>query len=252
MAEKNTEKQTVGANRQKIIDRHRKNKPDENWDDDEVLMGQIATDYDNYDKSAQERERFNQMMSENEYAPGLFAGAASGKNADGSDFTLEGYLWGELGGKVKDAMGGDDDAAEELHQLMVERIASHKSSEALQESLDKQNAELDALIDETGADREEVKKIFDWIYAEDGLLKRAGNFELTKEDMQQIMKIVSHDNDVAAADEAGYKRGRNERINMGKGVQTNERPVNLGGGGGAGAGKKEDPTLAALGRMKNF
>ena len=68
-----------------------------------------------------------------------------------------------------------------------------------------------------------------------------------------MFQIKDLDQRIAAAEDKGYKRGRNEKIDMfRRGQQTRDNmPADLGSGGGKmPEAESEDKTVAALKKMK--
>lgn len=232
MAQENIENQPVKSRREQFTDDFYTRYPDMSREDEDARYDRIAQDYADYDKLAQERANFNKLLMENEYAPGLMNGLITKKDEDGNDFNLKEYL--KKNGVFADA---EDDPTVDAQKVVTE------------------DAELDAAAAEAGLRPEEVADLVEWIYnRENGLLARAGHFELKKEDFKQLLRLKNYDADMSKADEAGYVRGKNEKVDIYKEMDDAEKnaPVSLGGGGGASARKEQDPTLAALDRMSNY
>lgn len=255
MAKKVTETQEVKTNRQKISERLRNRNPELNVDDDDALFGAIGEDYDTYDQRDQERERFNKAMSQNPESAGIITGLYTGKNADGSDFDLGMYLIDEYPEMVVDLIEGNPQAKERYVQMRDSKKAkADEDEEFASQVADKtaaEDAELDAAIKEAGMRPEEVRDLIDWIYnPETGLIVRAERFELTKDDFKQLLRMKDYDNAMAKADERGYVRGKNEKIDI-TARQQNDRkklPV-ISGGGGKPKSKEEDGRVSRLRQM---
>ena len=119
-----------------------------------------------------------------------------------------------------------------------------------------EDAELEAAIKEAGYKADQVKDLIDWIYdKETGFITRAMQFDLKKEDFLRLFHIKDYDLKMKEADDAGYKRGKNEKIDMFKRKQQERKqmPADVVGGGGAtNAGAEQDHYLARLERMKNM
>ena len=107
MAKKTDDNQAVTTNRQKITERLRSRNPELNTEDDELLFGQISSDYDTFDQRDQERERFNEAIAKNPESAGILTGLYTGKNEDGSDFDLGMYLIDEYPEMVEDLIEGN-------------------------------------------------------------------------------------------------------------------------------------------------
>ena len=257
MTKKVAENQVVKTNRQKLTDRMRERYPELNIDDDEALSGQISTDYDLLDQRNKEREDFNNMLANNPHGAGIVTGMATGKNEDGTDFDLGEYLLDNYPEIVIDLIEGNPKNKERYAQIRADRDAAKKADDEFnakkQELVDAEDAELDAAIKEAGLKTEEVKDLIDWIYnPETGFIKRARDFGLTKQDFLQLFRIKDWDAKMAEADNKGYVRGKNEKIDMQehKHAARTKLPV-LNGGGGKPKQKDDDPTLNNLDKMKD-
>ncbi len=257
MAKKVSENQEVMTNRQKLIDRMRQRNPELNVDDDEALSGQISTDYDLLDQRNKEREDFNAMLANNPHGAGIVTGMATGKNEDGTDFDLGEYLMDNYPEVVIDLIEGNPKNKEKYAKLRADRDAAQKADKEFnakkQELIDAEDAELDAAMKEAGLKAEEVKSLIDWIYdPETGFIKRARDYGLTKEDFLQLFRIKDWDAKMAEADNNGYVRGKNEKIDMQqhKHASRTKLPV-IGGGGGTPKQKEDNPTLDNLDKMKD-
>lgn len=255
MAKNNIENQEVKTNRQKLTERLKSRNPELNIDDEELLFGQISTDYDTYDQRDQERERFNEVMSQNPESAGILTGLYTGKNEDGSDFDLGMYLIEEYPEMVIDIIEGNPQTKERYVAMRDGRkAAAAQEEEFAAQVADKtaaEDAELDAAIKEAGLRPEEVKDLIDWIYnPETGIIARAERFELTKDDFKQLLRIKDYDNAMAKADEKGYVRGKNEKIDLTARQQADRRrlPV-ISGGGSKPKEKNEDSRVSRLKAM---
>jgi len=250
------------TSRQRLAERYKGKNPDLNVDDDEALGSAILGDLDAYDKSEEQRRRLNETIQNSDIAPEMMAGIMSGKKADGSPFDLDEYLLDEHLDYLLDYMENNETAKAKRDARKQERKDAAKQEEELKakvaEMTAAEDAELDAAITEAGYKPEQVKDLIDWIYdLKNGFITRAANFDLKKDDFLKLFKIKDYDVRMAEAEDKGYKRGRNEKIDMFKRGQKRreDMPADLdGGGGGAPAGEqpKEDPTIASLRRMKKY
>ncbi len=257
MAKEKTENQQVTSNRQKLNEMMRGRYPELNTDDDEALSGQISSDYDLLDQRNKEREEFNNMLAQNPYGAGIVTGMATGKNEDGSDFDLGEYMLDNYPEVVIDLIEGNPKNKEKYQQIRDERRQQEQADADFQAKADElvavEDAELDAAIAEAGLKPEEVKSLIDWIYNEEnGFIKRAARFELKKDDFLQLFRIKDWDAKMAEADNKGYVRGKNEKIDMQQHKHSNRTklPV-IGGGGGKPVEKEDDPKLRHLEAMKD-
>ena len=104
-----------------------------------------------------------------------------------------------------------------------------------------------------GYKSDQVKDLIDWIYdAKKGIIVRASRFELNKDDFVRLFKLKDYDVKMAEAKDQGYKKGKNEKIDMfsHRQQQRKSMPPDLNSGSSnMGVGKKRDKTLDALDRM---
>lgn len=249
------EKKATG--RERLVARFSKDNPDFNAEDDEAVYGAAADQIDKDDESAEQRKRFNEAISKSDIAPEMMAGLLSGKNADGSDFDLEDYLFEKHIDFFNDYLEDKEGAKE---KLAARKAARKKEAEedakwkaGMDDRIKKEDAELDKALKESGYKESQVKDLIDWIYdADKGFVARASRFELTKDDFVRLFHIKDWDVKMKESEDNGYRRGKNERIDMFARNQDRRRniPTDQGGGGGKPrGGGKENPTLSALDRM---
>ena len=228
--------------------------------DDEAVYGQLGKDYDELDRLRSDRDSFNALMADEDgLNAGLMNGMLTGRNIDGSKFSVIRYLIGEHPDLAKAALEGDEESLEELIEKRNEEIAAEaakKTEEAAEADVMKKKIEaedeaLEASIKKAGYKPEQVEELIKWIYdPKEGLCVRAMAHELNGDDFDRIIRIIDYEGDLAKADDAGYKRGKSERIAMNREMRRGEgRPTNLGGGGGTAKPQQKDPTLNALDRM---
>lgn len=260
MAENKDSQASQMTSRQRLAERYKGRDPELNTDDDEALGGAILGDLEAYDQDRERMERFNQAVQGSDIAPGLMSGILSGKNADGSDFDLAEYLLDEHIDYLLDYIDDNDKAKEKLQARRDARKAEADADADFASKVDElvaaEDAELDAAIAEAGYKPEQVADLIDWIYnKESGLIKRARDFELKKDDFLRLFKIKDYDMKMKESEDRGYKKGKNEKIDMFKRQQQQrqEMPADLDGAGGANTPeKKADPYLSRLEKMKNF
>lgn len=228
--------------------------------DDDAVYGQMGKDYEELDRLRNDRESFNKLMKDEDgLNAGLMNGILTGRNVDGSKFSVIRYIFGDHPDLAKAALEGDEVSLEKLIELRNQEIADEaqrKTDEAAEEDAMKQKIEaedaaLDASLKKAGYKPDQVADLIKWIYdPKEGFCIRALAHELTEEDFDKIIRIIDYDGDIARADEEGYKRGKSERIAMNREMHRGDgRPTNLGGGGGTGKRQSKDPTLAAIDRM---
>lgn len=259
MAEKTTVNQPVKSKKEAYMEAFAGRNPELDMNDEEAVYGQMTTDYENYAKSADREKRFNELMSNNEYAPGLINGLLTGENEDGTKFNLITYLAGNYPDLLQDALNGDEEALAELAKRrqaeMEESVHEQENVAALAKAQEAEDNLLDEVLVEEGMKPEEAASVVDWIWNPDnGIIVKAMRFELDKEDLKKLVRMGGYDAAISKADKEGYARGKNERIDIYKNMDDKKKrnPINLGGGGGAQVKERtQDPTLAALERMKN-
>ena len=249
------------TNRELLGERFKSRNPEFNVDDDDAIYGEALAELGKYDESEASRKRLNETIANNEIAPDLLNGIISGKNADGSDFDLTQYLFDNHMDYLIDYME-DNEGAKKKYEERKKARKDESDREATaqkiaEDKIQAEDAELDAAIKEAGYKPEQVKDLIDWIYdLENGFITRAKNFELKKEDFIRLFHIKDWDLKMKEADDAGYKRGKNEKIDMFKRKQKErqEMPADAGSGGGTpqSGGVQKDPYLERLDKMKNF
>lgn len=245
------------TNRQRLVDRFAKSNPDFKGDDDEAVYGAAADALKKGDESDAQRKRFSEAMSNVDLAPEMMNGILSGKNPDGTDFDLEDYLFTKHLDFFQDYLENKDGAKEKYEARKKERKAQADEDAKFLAGRDaavkKEDAELDAALKESNYKADQVKDLIDWIYGENGIVRRASRFGLTKADFLQLFKIKDYDLQVSAAEDKGYKRGKNEKIDMFQHKQEHRKnlPPDVNGGGGRPTTSQpnQDPQLAALDRM---
>lgn len=247
------------TNRQLIGERFKSRNPEFNVDDDEAMYGEALAELGKADEAEEARKRLNKTITNNKIAPDLLTGLISGKNEDGSDFDLDEYMLDRHIDYLLDYAENKETAKEKLKARKKQReidAANEEETRKLAEAaLAKEDAELDAAIKEAGYRQEQVKDLIDWIYdKEKGFITRAKKFELTKDDFIRLFHIKDWDLKMKEADDAGYKRGKNEKIDMFRRQQKKrgEMPADATGSGVSEKGEQPDQYLAKLQKMKNF
>ena len=110
--------------------------------------------------------------------------------------------------------------------------------------MEEEDAELDAALKEAKMKPEAIKDLIDWLYKrsedgedrdDDGFVWRAARYGLKKADFQRPFQIKDFDKAVADAEEKGYTRGKNEKIDQQKQLHAGrggKKDININGGGG--------------------
>lgn len=247
------------TSRQRLSERYRQRNPELNVDDDEALGEAILGDLDEYDQNAAKINRFNETVSKSKIAPEMMSGLLSGKNPDGTDFDLEDYLLEKHLDYFLDVLENKESAKTKAAARKSARQKEAELEAKAAELAQAEDAEFKAALQESGYKPEQAQELFDWIYGEkdkeNGFIHRAARFELKKPDFLRMFQIKDLDQKIAAAEDKGYKRGRNEKIDMfRRGQQKRDgMPADLGSGGGAPApdDQPENKTVSALKKIKN-
>lgn len=247
------------TNRERLLARFSKDNPDFKGDDDEALYGAAADQLDKDDESAEQRKRFSEAIAKSKIAPEMMSGLLSGKNADGSPFDLEDYLLDKHRDFFVDLIDSDyHGAKKKLDDRRAERKKQEEEDAQFKAGLDdrvkKEDDELDKALKESGYKQQQVKDLIDWIYdAKKGIVARASRFELTKDDFLKLFHIKDYDLKMQESEDRGYKRGKNEQIDMFSHKQQSRRnlPPDQGGGGGRPQGEApKNKNIQALENMK--
>ena len=248
--------------RQLLGERYKSRNPEFNVDDDEAVFGEAMSELQKSDEAEAGRKRLNETIANNRIAPDLLNGIISGKNEDGSDFNLDEYLLDKHLDYLLDYLEDSSTAKEKFNARKKEREEAKKAdaefAAKVEEKTAAEDAELEAAIKEAGYKPDQVKDLIDWIYDKDnGFITRAKNFDLKKDDFIRLFHIKDWDLKMKEADDAGYKRGKNEKIDMFHHRQEGRKnmPADVGSGGGtpqAGGRQEEDPYLKRLEHMKDF
>ena len=260
MANSVENEETKLTSRQRLNERYKGRNPELNVDDDEALGAAVLADLDAYDQDAEKMRRFNETVSNSKIAPEMMAGLLSGKNPDGTDFSLEDYLLDKHMDDLLDYLENSETAKAKRDARKKARQEEADFDAKAADLAAAEDAEFKAAAAESGYKPEQAQELFNWIWGEkgkkNGLIDRIARFELKKEDFLRMFQIKDFDQRLAAAEDKGYKRGRNEKIDMFRRGQQrrDEMPADLDGGGGAPASdeEQENPTVKALKKMKKY
>lgn len=246
------------TSRQRLNERYKGRNPELNVEDDEALGAAILGDLEAYDKTEERRRRFNETVQNSDIAPEMMAGILSGKNPDGSPFDLEEYLLDKYLDYFLDYLENKETAKEKAAARKKLRLEDAEFQAKAEELAAIEDKAFDEAVAESGYKPEQAKELVKWIYGEEskknGLIHRAQRFELTKDDFLKMFQIKDFDQKLADAEDKGYKRGRNEKIDMFKrGQQKRDAmPADIEGGGKMPESEQpENQTVQALKKMKN-
>ncbi len=196
--------QEVKTKRDLLVARMREKYPDKDFDDDEVLSGQISDDYDSYDKElgelrGREKELSDMFTAHPESAQYLLDWK------EGADPIVE--LVRRFGPEALQDPDKLADASKEYAEKVAE---SKKYDEQYQSNMDETLATLDSLQNEEGLTDEDIDKAMAFLVGimKDGLL---GKF--SPESIHMALNAINHDNDVDNAMQEGEVKGKNTKIN---------------------------------------
>lgn len=225
-------------------------------DDDDVLADRLGADLDDYDQVKQSQSDLNALLTKDADAANILAGLATGRNSDGSPFSLIEYL-AEFHDEELAGYLGSEDYTKKLAEKKAAREAE-AAEEAQFASLSAENLEasdkaLEGLITSGEVSESQVRDLLDWLYAPDGgLVERLLMNDVREEDWRKLLQMKDFDSSINAARQSGYKEGRNEQINMHKHKRADMAqlpPDIVGGGLPDDKPVHGDSTLSALSRM---
>lgn len=220
--------------------------------DDEAATGDYLADtFARYDEAETGRKAMNDVLAKDPMAPGLFLALSE---SEGEPGTLVGYLlenyWDEIyntgskeeaiqKAKARDARKAKD-AAEDAKKKETAESNLKASDEALSEA-----------ANEANVDEANVANMLTWLYGEGdapGLAHRIITHQLDKNDWLKLLHAFNQEKALDAARKEGRREVKNAR---GAAHRQMDVPTDLGGGAsGGGVTRDEDPTMAALDRMK--
>ena len=134
MAKDNEEMTQQPTSRQRLAERYKGRNPEINTDDDEALGAAILGDLDAYDQDSERLRRFNETVNSSDIAPEMMAGILSGKNADGTDFSLEEYIIDNNIDFFLDYIENSETAKDKLARRKEERALREKADEEFMRS----------------------------------------------------------------------------------------------------------------------
>lgn len=205
MAENNPIKTKYGL----VEERVRRKHADKEFADEEAIHGQIADDYDDYDKRIAEFEERENTLA-NMFTSDPRSAAFLMNWRDGDDPAVS--LIRQYGNDILEAVNDPErlEAIAAANKEYVERVAENEALEKqYKENFAKSLEQIDAYQSERGWSDEQVDQIMEKLGAilSDGLLGK-----ISMETIDMINKAISHDEDVASAAHEGEVRGRNAKI----------------------------------------
>lgn len=238
------ESKEVKSKRDLTLERMRGKYPEQQFDDDEALFGQINDDYADYDnriKGFEEREKsFSDLFTSDPRSAKFLTDWRQGKDPAvalvemfGDDFVEE----------LKDPVKQEEIAA--ANKAYAERIAKEKEyDEQYNQNILETRDTVAKMQQEEGLTDEDIDKAMEFLVGimKDGLL---GKF--TPESIHMALNAINHDVDVENAGEEGELRGRNTKIEekLRKG-RRGDGTANLDGKNGGSSSPRQAPELGAL------
>lgn len=230
--------------------------PDVPEDDEAALYDRISEDYRNADLDRENMKKFNELLTQDERIAGLITGMASGKKGDGSPFSIAEYLLENYGDDIyssTDPKEAAKKAAEREAAMQAESRAKAEMDEARKKNFEACDKAFEEAVKSLNINDTEAEKFLDWIYNPDnGFIHRVWTYDVGKEDWVKLLQAYNYDNAVTKAEENGYKRGRNEKIDMARHRESSRRnmPSDLSNSGASLDEGEKDPTLTAYSKMK--
>lgn len=250
MADKQTDKQISMSARDKAYERLRGKHSELDFDDEEQLWGAINSDYSSYEESASRAEEVDRSMAErfenDPHFAQFFLDAIAGKSPVvalieryGDDF--RNYL-------------DDPDKIEELaeaNKTYLSRISKEKELEEQYNSNIEASLQIaDELQRQGEYTDEQIDEAFTIILdnAQSAILGA-----VSKEMLEQTLKGLSYDQDVAEAEQLGEVKAKNtkHKERLKKASELDELPPIIDGRDSGAQEKKSNPTLDALDNMTN-
>ena len=230
--------------------------PDVSEDDEAALYDRISEDYRNADLDRENMKKFNELLTQDERIAGLITGMASGKKGDGSPFSIAEYLLENYGDDIyssTDPKEAAKKAAEREAAMQAESRAKAEMDEARKKNFEACDKAFEEAVKSLNINDTEAEKFLDWIYNPDnGFIHRVWTYDVGKEDWVKLLQAYNYDNAITKAEENGYKRGRNEKIDMARHRESSRRnmPSDLSNSGASLDEGEKDPTLTAYSKMK--
>lgn len=230
--------------------------PDVPEDDEAALYDRISEDYRNADLDRENMKKFNELLTQDERIAGLITGMASGTKDDGSPFSIAEYLLENYGDDIyssTDPKEAAKKAAEREAAMQAESRAKAEMDEARKKNFEACDKAFEEAVKSLNINDTEAEKFLDWIYNPDnGFIHRVWTYDVGKEDWVKLLQAYNYDNAVTKAEENGYKRGRNEKIDMARHRESSRRnmPSDLSNSGASLDEGEKDPTLTAYSKMK--
>lgn len=233
------------SKRELLLERMQGRYPDQAFDDDEALYGQVLGDMDEYEGRLGKQDEVDRQLTElfesNPMFGSHFMDMLEGKNPLVS--MIEKY-----GDDLRAALE-DPDQAEELakaNESYVQRLGKEKElQESYEANIAKSIEEADALEQSGAYTPEQIDDAFKAILDD---AAKAIQGEISAEMLEMRLKGVSYDEDIQGATEEATVKAKNEKIEAKKKDLKAELPM-IDGGASKPTKKQSNPTLDSLDRM---
>jgi hypothetical protein len=230
--------------------------------DDEAAVGSYLDEsFQAYDRGEEERRRFNDLMSSDPRAAGILTGMASGKDDEGGEYSLAGYLFDKYEEELRAYYEGEMTKEEALARVKEKEAAQIKEAadaEARRKTADDNLAKSDAALTQAArkanVDEANLSDMLEWLYGDgesrEGFIHRVIRHELDEEDWSRLIHAFNVEADAEAARNEGRTAMRNERAQPHRNAA--KAPTYMGGGGGGDTQPKEsqNPTADKYASMK--
>jgi hypothetical protein len=202
-----TEIKQVKSNKDALKDRMKGKHPEKDFEDEEVLMGAISDDYDEYDAELETHRKNNQALSE------MFAQAPDAADflmaiKDGSSPIVE-YV-ARYGRDLLEDPERTDELAEAQKAYTERLIEAEKLEKEYDANVMDSLAVLDQYIADNGLSEDEVTAII--AKREEDMANAISGKLFTVETLDAYRKMLNYDADVAEAEAIGEVRGKNAKI----------------------------------------
>lgn len=230
--------------------------PDAKTEDDSDYLQRITDDFSKYDETTKSRNELNELLSKDPRISGMLSGMSSGLKEDGSPFSISEYLIANYGDEISGSMDKEEvakKAAEKEASMVAEQAEADKRNKAREENIEVCDKALEEAIKEGKYSDDDARSFLEWLYdPETGFIHRVMIYDIKKEDWIKLLRIFNYDSDVDKAEKSGYKRGRNENIDITrhKGSSRQNMPKDLSGSSLSLEANEKDPTLNAYSKMK--
>lgn len=240
----NIDNQPEKSKRDLLMERMSGKYPDRDFSDDNELYGAALDDYNSYEeelsRSKEVDQKMTSMFNENPQFAGMFLSALESKNPV---LTLIENYGDDFRAFLEDPANAEQLA--EANQSYVERVGREKElEETYQANLEKSVQVAEDLEKSGKYTSEQIDEAFAKIFDD---AQRALMGEITPEMLEEKLKGLSYDTDIAEAAEIAEVKGKNAKIEAKKKELKNELPMIEGKG--APAAKPENKTLKSLDKV---